>query len=557
MTRTIFLFALSLLGTSDSATFPKYLNKHEIEDNGLYTENYPEIRPASEEDLLKQDERFWFRLGSGTLKQRLKGDGGDVPKVARNVVFFLADGMGATTTTAGRIYKGQRAGKLGEEHSFSFEEFPNVALVKNYCVDQQVPDSGATATALFSGVKTRYKTIGVDAKSFFGKFDKATYERSKLDSFMVWAQDAGKATGIVTTTRITHATPAATYARTPHRDWECDSSIPRTYRADLKDIARQLVEDAPGKNFKVILGGGLEALGYAKYPNASTCPREDGLNLTARWLGDKSKASFVVGKAQLNRATEEADYLLGLFAPSHLPYELSRKRNYPDVPSLSDMTRAALKVLRKEPKGFALMVEAGLIDRAHHSNLARFALGETDELDEAVAVALRETGTDTLIIVTSDHAHPITLKGYPARGNDIFGFANESVPYQTLSYAIGPGFEYHYNANATKYADFPWRDLFADESRLRDPFYQQHAGYYRYESTHSGEDVPIYSKGPGTDLLRGVVEQNYVAHVISYAACIGPHARLNSDCGDTSRASVQLPTTPVAILALLLVPILY
>lgn len=543
------------LRTTDSATFTKSLSKHEIDDNKLYTENYPEIRPASEEDLSKQDEQFWFQLGSGTLKERLKGASGDVPKVARNVVFFLADGMGTTTTTAGRIYKGQRAGKLGEEHTFSFEEFPNVALVKNYCVDLQVPDSGATATALFSGVKTRYRTIGVDSKVFLGQFDKATYEKSKLDSFMVWAQDAGKATGIVTTTRVTHATPAATYARTPHRDWECDSLIPRSYRADVKDIARQLVEDAPGKNFKVILGGGLEEFGYAKYPNRSICPREDGLNLTASWLGGKRKASFVVDKAQLDRASGEADYLLGLFAPSHLPYELARKRHYPNVPSLSEMTRSALKVLKKGPKGFALMVEAGLIDRAHHSNLARFALGETDELDEAVAVALRETGPDTLIVVTSDHAQPITLTGYPARGNDIFGFSNNSVPYQTLSYANGPGFKYHYNANATKYPEFPWRNLFEDESRLRDPFYQHVAPYYKIETTHSGEDVPIYSKGPGTDLLRGVIEQNYVAHVISYAACIGPHARLNHDCGVLSRASLQLPTTLITTLALLLLPI--
>ncbi|KAK5638400.1 hypothetical protein RI129_012695 [Pyrocoelia pectoralis] len=553
-----YFFCATLFVAANSASFTKELSKDLVNDNVLYSDNFEEIKPASEDQLLKQDKQFWFHQGTRTLRRVVKEETEDVPRVAKNVVFFLADGMGATTATAARIYKGQRAGKIGEEHTLSFEEFPNVALVKTYDVDMQVPDSASTATALFTGVKSRYKTLGVDANVYVGEFDKATYNKSRLDSFMVWAQEAGKATGIVTTTRITHATPAATYSRTPHRDWECDSFIPYAHRADLKDIARQLVEDAPGKNFNVILGGGQEQLGYVKLMDTSVCPRDDGLNLTSTWLNNRrhsDKATLVVNKAQLEDAKKNADYLLGLFAPNHLPYELVRKGHFPNVPSLTEMTQAALEVLRKGTNGFVLMVEAGLIDKAHHDNLARCALDETSELDDAVALVLRETGPDTLIIVTSDHSHSFTFSGYPLRGNDIMGFTNESLPYPSLSYANGPGFKYHYNPDEKKFEGFPWRDPTEDDSRLKDPFYQQAATFYRFEDTHGGEDVPVYSKGPGAHLLRGVIEQNYVAHMISYAACIGPHARLNRDCGGTSSAPFQRRSR--LILGLVLVKIIF
>lgn len=138
-----------------------------------------------------------------------------------------------------------------------------------------VPDSASTATSMFSGVKVNSKTGGVDASVKRGDCMAANNTKSHLSTIMKWAQAAGKATGLcfrilvsskenglntdiyisfvgfVTTTRITHATPMSLYAHTADREWECDSVIPKDYRNSCKDIARQLVEDEPGKYARV------------------------------------------------------------------------------------------------------------------------------------------------------------------------------------------------------------------------------------------------------------------------------------------------------------------
>lgn len=114
----------------------------------------------------------------------------------------------------------------------------------------------------------------------------------------------------------------------------------------------------------------------------------------------------------------------------------------------------------------------------------------------------------------------------------ILGFGSESFndfPYYTLAYGNGPGFHYHFKKNDSSKSS-PWRDVFEDENRKTDPWYQYLATFPREDDTHGGEDVPIYAKGPCSYLINGVVEQNYVAHVVSYAACIGPSAHLNEHC---------------------------
>jgi len=111
----------------------------------------------------------------------------------------------------------------------------------------QVPDSAGTATAMFTGVKSKYYMLGFDSNAKFNECDVERNANSQLSSIMTWAQMEGKHTGIVTTTRVTHATPAALYAHSNHRDWECDSEIPPAFKDCIKDIARQLVEEEPAK----------------------------------------------------------------------------------------------------------------------------------------------------------------------------------------------------------------------------------------------------------------------------------------------------------------------
>lgn len=116
----------------------------------------------------------------------------------------------------------------------------------------------------------------------------------------------------------------------------------------------------------------------------------------------------------------------------------------------------------------------------------------------------------------------------------------KDFPYLTLAYGNGPGFDYHYVANNTNSKSFPWRDILSDSNRLHDPWYQHLATFRREDDTHGGEDVPIYAKGPNSHLIRGVIEQNYIAHVISYSTCIGPYAYFNKYCQDSqSTASVH------------------
>ncbi|KAF5292048.1 hypothetical protein FQR65_LT11314 [Abscondita terminalis] len=499
---------------------------------------FEEIQPLSEDAVSSQIRDYWVEQGKEFL-DRITTDSRVPPKkLAKNVIIFVGDGMGATTTTAARIYKGQRSKELsGEEFLLSFDKFPNIALAKTYNVDRQVPDSAGTATAIFTGVKSRYKMIGLDARNTLGVFDENDYDEGKLSSIMSWAQSVKKRTGFVTTTRVTHATPAATYAHSLHRDWECDSKIPEVYRGRVKDIAKQLVEDEPGRHLNVILGGGQEALGYRdRLKNeTSVCSRLDKTNLTEKWLQlhRNDRVSFVTDADGLENVPKDTDHLLGLFSLSHLPYKLIKEERGLNVPSLSAMTRSALKLLRNSEEGFVLMVEGGLIDLAHHDNMARLAMEEVWDFDNAIAETVASSDSDTLIIVTSDHSHSFTFNGYAPRGNDIMGFGNATLPYLTLSYANGPGFDYHYDSeNNTD--GFPWKNLTSDRSRLTNPSYMHLASFYLKEDTHGGEDVPVYARGPLSHMFAGVIEQSYIAHIISYAACMGPHAYKNAHCGKPS-----------------------
>ncbi|XP_053406541.1 alkaline phosphatase, tissue-nonspecific isozyme-like [Mercenaria mercenaria] len=192
----------------------------------------------------------WFRQGFKDIEEEINKKKNT--NIAKNIIIFIGDGMGVSTVTAARILDGQNNGRPGEENVLSFEEFDNVALSKTYNVDFMTPDSAGTATAMLCGVKTNVATLGLDGRAVYS--DCAASENAgQLDSLLHWAQAAGKRTGIVTTARVTHATPAAAYAKTPNRDWEGDTEMTKD-DAPCKDIARQLIEDNPDIN--VILGGG-------------------------------------------------------------------------------------------------------------------------------------------------------------------------------------------------------------------------------------------------------------------------------------------------------------
>ncbi|XP_033219362.1 alkaline phosphatase 4-like [Belonocnema kinseyi] len=473
-----------------------------------------QLQPGDNEDM-----SFWLKSGQENLQRVLSMR--NIEKKAKNIIIFIGDGMGLSTITAGRIFKGQRKGYHGEEYKLNFETFPNTGLVKTYNIDRQVPDSAGTATAIFSGVKSRYKMLGLDAKASVDTCDESTNKLAKLQTVADWAQESGLDTGFVTTTRVTHATPGALYAHINNRDWECETAIPREHRKCVKDIARQLIEDAPGKNFKVIMGGGGQCLGIPSEKIADDlCVRSDGRNLANMWHQNNPGSKVVTNVEDLMSIDiANTSKIMGIFGRSHVPYSAVKTK---EIPSLANMTLQAIRLLKKNKNGFLLLVEGGKIDIAHHSNFARMALTELSDFEDAIEVALREVKREeTLIIVTADHSHAFTLNGYPQRGADILGFANQTkdtTPYETLSYANGPGFLYH-KLNESTNINQTWRPVEEDKTR-NNPFYQHFAGKYLKDETHGGEDVGLYAIGPYSHLFRGTFEQNYIAHAVAYAACL-------------------------------------
>jgi alkaline phosphatase len=421
--------------------------------------------------------------------------------------------MGVTTVTAARIYAGQSRGVDGESFDLAMDTFPNVALSRTYGADAQISDSAPTATALVAGVKTNNGVIGVTATVTPGRCDGPDAHRAR--SIFEMAEEAGLATGIVSTARITHATPASAYAHTPHRNWEADANMPAD--SNCIDIARQLVAWPAGDGFEIAMGGGRERFLPTTLPDPEnadrTGVRNDGRDLTAEWRARSSAHVFVWNSAQLAAAAPDA-HILGLFSIDHMAYEAERNRA--NEPSLAEMTAAAIQRLGREPNGYVLLIEGGRIDHAHHDGRARHALNETAAYDEAIRAALALTSRDdTLIVATADHSHTFTISGYAARGNPILGLsadengvarAGDGLPYTTLGYMNGPG---------AVASGAPRQDLSNVDTTTFD--YRQQALTPMPAETHGGEDVAIYAWGPGDDAVRGTMEQNAVFHVMARA----------------------------------------
>ncbi len=458
---------------------------------------------------------------------------------ARNVILFIGDGMGVSTVTAARILEGQLRGQPGEENVLSFEKLPYVALSKTYNTNLQTPDSAGTMSAMITGVKTKAGFISVDQTAVRG--DCASSTGAHLKTFLELAEESGKSTGVVSTARLTHATPAATYAHTSERAWESDRKLSNQAREQgCKDIAWQLLEFPYGDGLEVAMGGGRREFlpqTQADPENAAkTGLRGDGRDLTAEWQAKYANSAYVWNLGQFESIDPlRTDHLLALFSWSHMNYEVDRAADKAGEPSLSQMTRKAIEILARNERGFFLMVEAGRIDHAHHAGNAYRALHDTIELARAVETAQQLVGDDTLIIVTADHSHVFTMAGYATRGNPILGkvvgndargepkstpeLAADGKPYTTLSYANGRGFARLKKGGDTHYGKAIAAGRTQDLSRIDtgDQGFHQQALVPLPAETHGGEDVAIYATGPGAHLLHGVVEQNVIFHLMRHA----------------------------------------
>ncbi len=481
----------------------------------------------------------WLAAGEEALREAINQRANK--RLAKNVILFIGDGMGVSTVTAARILEGQLRGQTGEENELAFEMLPYTALSKVYNTNQQTPDSAGTMTAMMTGVKTKAGIIGVDDNTVRG--DCASSLGQQLDTFLEQSERRGWSTGVVTTARITHATPAATYAKSPERNWEDISDIPVSEQGKgCMDIAEQLVYFNAGDGLEVAMGGGRRhflpkdaAFNTADAVSAVEGDRTDGRDLTAEWQDLYPQGAYVIDQAGFDAIDpDHTERVLGLFNESHMNYENDRGLDLLGEPSLSEMTAKAIDLLDNNRNGFFLMVESGRIDHGHHAGSANYALNDTIEFAQAVRVAMESTDPrDTLIIVTADHSHVFTIAGYPTRGNPILGtvvgndssgastgineLAADGFPYTTVGYTNGLGYAEGTPGDAIyNFLPNPGRFLMAGVDTT-DPGYHQEALVPLSSETHSGEDVAIYAGGPWAHLLQSTQEQSFIYQVMKHA----------------------------------------
>lgn len=483
-----------------------------------------------------QRESHWFEDGQRALREAHTLSINNQPGAAKNIILFVGDGMGISTVSAARILAGQQKGLAGEEYRLSFETMPWSGLSKTYNSNQQTADSAGTMTALVTGVKTRAGVLSVAEDAPRG--DCAASRGRELTTALELAALAGKSTGAISTARITHATPAATFAKVPERGWEFEAP------EGCADIAAQLVAFQPGNGLDVAMGGGRYAFLPESVTDLEGAPgrRSDGRNLVEEWQqryqDTEVKAVYIEDQKGFESLDPKTtDKLLALFNPSHMRYEANRGNDIAGEPSLSEMTEVGIDLLAKNPNGYFLMVEGGRIDHGHHAGNAFNALNDTVEFARAVQLAMDKTDpADTLIIVTADHSHTLSFGGYPTRGNPILGLvvgndargepqdapqaAGDGKPYTTLTYANGPGFadlgdETDSDARRNAPAHTGRADL--SEVNTRKPGYYQEALVPMPSETHGGEDVGVWARGPGAHLISGTREQSLIFHVMAHA----------------------------------------
>lgn len=464
----------------------------------------------------------WFTAGQATIAERLAVQ--PITGKAKNVILFTADGNGVGTNYAIRLFSGQLAGGLGDDYVQPQETFPNVALVKTYSSNGQTADSAPTAMAMNTGVKG--KNTMVNILDSVAVSDCAAGLTAGVTTFAEIVSGMGKSVGVISTARITHATPAAVYSRSVNRNWEDNSALPEG--CTQKDIADQLIDQMKAGVIDIALGGGRSHFlptGVMDVEGKEG-KRTDGRDLTAEATAAGAKVVFADTDFAALTMGDNAP-VLGLFEASHMKYEHDRSGE----PSLAEMTEASIKALSANESGFYLNVEAGRVDHANHDGNLHRVLVDGKAFADAIAKAMEMTNPEeTLIIVTADHEHAISFNGYCGRGSNILGLcmkeneagiehtgepelAADGKPYTVAGYLNGAGSVLVEQADKTFAGSRP--DL--TEEQATDPDYLQQALIPMSSETHSGEDVAVFARGPWAHLFGGVIEQNVIFHVMNYA----------------------------------------
>ncbi|WP_426104216.1 alkaline phosphatase [Massilia sp. TSP1-1-2] len=430
---------------------------------------------------------------------------------AKNILFFLGDGMGPTTITAARIFK------YKEEGFLNMERLERSARIKTYSNDAQTTDSAPSMGAYMTGIKINNDVISMahakpiaarkDANGNAGIDDCGAGNGQAATTILELAKAHGKAVGSITTTELTHATPASTFAHICQRN--------ASY-----SIALQIVPGGAGYNpalqdgVDVLMGGGrnhFTPFDATRNPNG----RADGRDLMAQFA---ARGYTVAANKDEMAAAQPGRKFVGIYSDvGHLDYEIERR---PSQPSLSQMTVKAIDLLAPDPDGFFLMVEGGKIDHALHDSNAKRALVDTIAFDDAIQAALERMRVldpglkNTLIVVTADHDHTIVMNGYAKRGNpvlDIVRNYSDGLPakdadgktYTTLVFGNGPN-------RPDVRADVDSAVALGDD-------YHQETGVRMAGESHGGGDVKLFATGAGSQVFKGTMENTKVFHLMKAA----------------------------------------
>jgi alkaline phosphatase len=435
---------------------------------------------------------------------------------AKRILFFLGDGMGITTLTAARIYA------VGESGDLTMDTLPESGFVFTYSNDALVPDSAAAMSAYMTGVKVNNEVVGMSADTVAPPMVNgeapacASTNGAPVANLVEQAKAHGWGAGVVTTARVTDSTPAAAYGHICHYARE-------------NDLAAQLAPGGDGYNKQ--LGDGVDVLFGGGSRQFLPTPFKDGMRTDGRnLLTEMGTNGYATGSTRaffdaLDPATTHK--AIGLFTASDMSYDGERD---PKVePSLAEMTTKAMSLLEQRGSYF-LVIEGGNIDHAQHASNAARVLSETVAFDNAVKAAIdRANQSDpglqnTLIVVTADHDHTMTLNGYAKRTGPttptnpgILGLVKnvvtgaleldaDNVPYSILGFGNGD----HRVAGARSSAPALTDAVTSAIDYHQESVFQMGPG----NETNGGTDVAIMAIGMNADRVHGFMDNVAVFSIL-------------------------------------------
>src|SRR5262245_36170395 len=451
------------------------------------------------------------------------------PRKARNVILFIGDGMAATHRTAARILSaGITEGKY--RGGLAMDAMTNMALVGTAGVDSLITDSANSASAYTTGHKSSNNALGVYADRTPDTLDDPRVET--LTSLV--KRTRNMAVGVVTNTEVEDATPASMVAHTRRR-------------SDYDPIVGMFHESG----VDVLMGGGRA---HFLPKSAQGSKRKDDVDYLAKFRASGYTIAMTDREMKSATADPATRKLLGLFHASNMDGVLDRKflkqgtvTEFPEQPDLVDMVKTALTVLSRHDNGFVLMVESGLIDKYSHPLDWERAVMDTIMLDRAVAAAkeFAAARNDTLILVTADHAHGLSLVGtvddtvrsqemrdkvgiYEKAGFPSYPPANdEGYPARldvsrrlAIFFSAFPDYYETYRPKLD--GPFVPAVVAPDKSYVANEKYNAAGAALRLgnlphsapQGVHSGEDVVLTAMGPGAERVRGFLDNTEVFRII-------------------------------------------